>query len=635
MATVMDHPYLRTFLDHDAPECFAQLNEDLFLSYYKINEDKSLEIQLYTRKKILYLVLQALQILEKNGVGKGDSVCHFFSCNKVEDLVFRMASVIVGSVPVTINWGADTVERIVYKVKETKSKLLIVDKCTNVKILRQLKSNAAFLRETRILDVSFCQPIGGWSPRLDSAASKSNIRDLAATPSNKLSDTRIIIFTSGTTGNPKGVKLTYENYETNRKTFESFLGVSDECDVHLELVIVNPLHHTNSTAFTDWGLRRHKTHVHLFERYTSGYWQSLAQLGQANLISDSKYKRRIVAPVVSRHFDFLESLAERKLLPMDEDSLQECLNQIDFLIGSAPVGPRTIARLQRFTGNLPYVRFGSTETCLQVLGTPRGISSKARLGAFRKGWSHVWENEPCSGYYIGQDHDPHTDVKIVKSTSCDDDQFMVECKEGEPGYIVTSGRNLMAEYVNNIEATKHAFVVWNFGRRGKKASDAKKGKRWYLNLGDVAFKLKNTINGKDDIYWVSRDNALLIRGGANYAYAQINFDLKNFILKKYTQLTSNDFEIAVVGLKLNSEHEDECMVTIEWLNDNAKSNCETALANEFVSAACQKDSGISKGSRPSFVRFGQIPRNFKGAILVKELKADWERELENKKRRKT
>lgn len=142
------------------------------------------------------------------------------------------------------------------------------------------------------------------------------------------------------------------------------------------------------------------------------------------------------------------------------------------------------------------------------------------------------------------------------------------------------------------------------------------------------------MNGKDDIYWVSRDNALLIRGGANYAYAQINLDLKNFILKKYTQLTSKDFEIAVVGLKLNSEHEDECMVTIEWLNDHAKLNFETALADEFVSVACQKDSGISKGSRPSFVRFGQIPRNFKGAILVKELKADWERELKNKKRRK-
>ena len=62
----------------------------------------------------------------------------------MEDLVFRMASVIVGSVPVTINWSADTVERIVYKVKETKSKLLIVDKGTNVKILRQLNQMPRF-----------------------------------------------------------------------------------------------------------------------------------------------------------------------------------------------------------------------------------------------------------------------------------------------------------------------------------------------------------------------------------------------------------------------------------------------------------------------------------------------------------
>ena len=100
--------------------------------------------------------------------------------------------------------------------------------------------------------------------------------------------------------------------------------------------------------------------------------------------------------------------------------------------------------------------------------------------------------------------------------------------------------------------------------------------------------------GKTTYLWVSRDNALLIRGGANYAY-RINLDLKNFILKKYIITDIYYFEIAVVGLKLNSEHEDECMVTIEWLNDHAKSNFETALADEFVSAACQKDSRHLEG----------------------------------------
>jgi len=47
----------------------------------------------------------------------------------------------------------------------------------------------------------------------------------------------------------------------------------------------------------------------------------------------------------------------------------------------------------------------------------------------------------------------------------------------------------------------------------------------YVNLGDVCFWLRaeeGTVHGGaiQDIYWVSRDSALLIRGGANYAYDQ-------------------------------------------------------------------------------------------------------------------
>ena len=50
------------------------------------------------------------------------------------------------------------------------------------------------------------------------------------------------------------------------------------------------------------------------------------------------------------------------------------------------VGPTTVARLQKYTGKLPVVRFGSTETCLQVLGTPLSLSEEQRLKAFEAGW---------------------------------------------------------------------------------------------------------------------------------------------------------------------------------------------------------------------------------------------------------
>ena len=35
----------------------------------------------------------------------------------------------------------------------------------------------------------------------------------------------------------------------------------------------------------------------------------------------------------------------------------------------------------------------------------------------------------------------------------------------------------------------------------------------------------NYFSGGDDFYWLSRDSALLIRGGANYSHEQINSEL--------------------------------------------------------------------------------------------------------------
>ena len=82
------------------------------------------------------------------------------------------------------------------------------------------------------------------------------------------------------------------------------------------------------------------------------------------------------------------------------------------LLGSAPVGPTTVQRLTKYAGALPTVRFGSTETCLQVLGTPLGRSEDATLASFRAGWAHKWAGEKCEGYYIGRPHPPHKDTAV-------------------------------------------------------------------------------------------------------------------------------------------------------------------------------------------------------------------------------
>ena len=51
----------------------------------------------------------------------------------------------------------------------------------------------------------------------------------------------------------------------------------------------------------------------------------------------------------------------------------------------------------------------------------------------------------------------------------------------------------------------------------------------YLNFGDICFQLKDPTDEKLNLYWKSRDSAMLIRGGSNYAYEQVQGELNKFV----------------------------------------------------------------------------------------------------------
>lgn len=114
----------------------------------------------------------------------------------------------------------------------------------------------------------------------------------------------------------------------------------------------------------------------------------------------------------------------------------------------------------------------------------------------------------------------------------------------------------------------------------------------------------------------------LFTGGANYAYQQIEAELKEFICKVYN-VDEICLEVAVVGVKVQSEHEDDCCVIVQ-LNDGSEDSLQLRLEETFLSLARQK---VSKGAKPDHLRFANIPKNFKGAILVPDMKAFWKTEL--------
>jgi hypothetical protein len=117
---------------------------------------------------------------------------------------------------------------------------------------------------------------------------------------------------------------------------------------------------------------------------------------------------------------------------------------------------------------------------------------------------------------------------------------------------------------------------------------------------------------------------MLIRGGANYAYEQVVSELSTFLCERYS-LPASAFRLAVCGLRVLSEHEDECCVMVELLMEDAEEVIRVGdvLKSSFVTAA-KGPGGVSKGAKPDRFALGSIPMvASKGIVSVPELTKLW------------
>ena len=603
------HPVLPYLLSFEAQvQSGARVNTP-FLQYFpssatvpRLGPSKALN-----KAQVLAAAVRvAARLREEFKLKRGDCVISAVSCNNYEEVVFRLAASFLGVVPATINWQADSPSKALYKISATNAKLIVTDAAWRDE---QHTFNTTYRGLSSSVDLPSVD-VGQFGVENEAVQPEFTalLSDLLDVIDRNVSadDVKLICFTSGTTGHPKGVKLSFKNYAATAASFNDLLSIAPSQPFCV--AAVNPFHHTNTSALTDWVLRSASPSscLVLFQRYWRGFWPQLLEVCSVRAQDSTS---RTVVPLVASHVDFLQQQIDSESR-LSEESFLNSMQNVDLLMGSAPVGPTTVQRVLRLFGKYPVVRYGATETTLQVLGTPNHSTNKEALAAAFEAGQHPL----ITGYYIGRPH-CNTRAEVVQSLDRASPNFLCPQRCGYAGDIVCQGDNIMNGYVN-VEPS-HEQSLFH--------PDSETGGTWYLGLGDRGFKLVNTVDGKEDFYWVSRSSALLIKGGANYSYEQINDELATLISRYFHLQRASDFDVAVIGLRVTSEHDDDTACLIELLSEQAKQikhQLEAQLCDIVLSAYHQRQ--VSKGALIAYLKFGKIPRNFKGAVLVPELKMLWQ-----------
>ncbi|MCY3870709.1 MAG: class I adenylate-forming enzyme family protein [Gemmatimonadetes bacterium] len=161
--------------------------------------------------------------------------------------------------------------------------------------------------------------------------------------------TSIVLYTSGTTGHPKGARITRQSLTSNADGIIRWLGF----DARERLNLVLPLHHINSTTFSITSLMVGGSLV-LNSRYSvSAFWR---------IISRERATSASIVPTIMA--DLLASADDFEREGYDISSLKK------IMIGSAPVQPNIACQFVDCFDVRLVQGYGSTEVSLRVTGVP-------------------------------------------------------------------------------------------------------------------------------------------------------------------------------------------------------------------------------------------------------------------------
>jgi len=334
-----------------------------------------------------------------HGIAKGDRVA--VQVEKSAPAVFLyLACLRIGAVYLPLN-PSYTRDEISYFLADAHPRGMVCQP-------ERFEEMAGLCRQAGIPEV-FTLGAAGEGNLLD--ASRAMPSTFSASPSSD-GDTKAILYSSGTTGKPKGVMLTQGN-----------------------------LAHNARTLVRAWGFTRHDVLLHALPIFhVHGLFVALhcTLLSRARMLFLPRFEAAQVCSLLAQSTVFMGvPTYYTRLLSLPQFDRETCRNIRLLVSGSAPLLPDTFEQVRERTGQSILERYGMTETLMNTSNPLEGRLLPGSVGL------------PLPG----------VSVRIAGG----DDLPLSPGKEGE---IQVRGPNVFSGYWNRPEMTSNCFTPDGFFRTG-------------------------------------------------------------------------------------------------------------------------------------------------------------------------
>ncbi len=410
-----------------------------YLCYYS----ESGEVTRFTYEEFIKKTFKLANYLLEHDVRKGTRVGTFLH-NHYDTVILYFACWSIGAVIVPVNVNEEP-ERVKYIFSDSDTRQVFTLEMYEEKLISAVKDLPGEIVKFDKLD---------YSDRKDRVQMRQQI---------EIEDEAMIVYTSGTTGNPKGVVLTQYNLMIDAD------GISIWHKLYREdaMMCVLPIHHVNGTVVTIMTTMYYGGKLVLNQKFqTDKFLQRL---------QDEKVKVVSVVPTLLQF-----------MIHSNEDVSKYDLSNFSHIICGA--GPLTceVARNFEEKFELRIVHgYGLSETTCYSCFIPTDLSLAEH---------YQWQNG--FGY-------PSIGIPIYWNEMEIHDEHGKSQEEEVKGEIVIRGHNVMKYYFKNDEANKKTF---EFG--------------WFRSGDEGFFKL----DGRKNKYFfiTGRIKELIIRGGVNISTLEVD-----------------------------------------------------------------------------------------------------------------